>query len=112
MQWFFIHNRPGSFFSIQPASLLLKVNASLVVLCFPILLGFTNQFYEANPKGIMFRGIMNMYMVASFPGFSFSYYVCWNMKNKLQKHGEREYLHACLRKRKAWCLIIADTAIN
>ena len=36
--------------------------------------------------------------IASSPGFSFSYYVCWNMKNKLQKYGEREYLHACLRK--------------
>ena len=34
--------------------------------------------------------------LASFPGFSFSYYVCWNMKNKLQKHGEKEntYTHA------------------
>ena len=35
-------------------------------------------------------------LLASFPGFSFSYYVCWNMKNKLQKHGEKEntYTHA------------------
>ena len=33
-------------------------------------------------------------------------------KQVAETRREREYLHACLRKRKAWCLIIADTAIN
>ena len=44
---------------------------------------------------------VGLYILTLFPGFSFSYYVCWNMTNKLQKNGEKknDYMHACLKKK-------------